>query len=195
MYIFRLYTRKMALYHSSIVCTKLSFVKKNLLILKRAKSNTKKFYDFFSQKLRIYSIKKSCKSTPYQMKQDWIFYIINFFQLRLSFSYSFIHSFISFFIPVGPHPSLKCSQVSFGRPSWQKVEWLKSMEILTSCCGSLTINRNSTEDEWQKLDSFCLFCNEQLHPHSFSPTFLGKPICTTSNRREMLREPVIVFNA
>lgn len=107
MYIFRLYTRKMALYHSSIVCTKLSFVKKNLLILKMAKSNTKKFYEFFFQKLRIYLIKKSCKSTPYQMKQDWIFYIINFFQLRLSFSYSFIHSFISFFIPVGPHPSLK----------------------------------------------------------------------------------------
>lgn len=186
----------MALYHSSIVCTKLSFVKKNLLILKRAKSNTKKFYEFFFQKLRIYLIKKSCKSTPYQMKQDWIFYIVNFFQLRLSFSfsYSFIHSFHFSFRSVRILP-WKCSQVSFGRPSWQKVEWLKSMEILTSCCGSLTINRNSTEDEWQKLDSFCLFCNEQLHPHSFSPTFLGKPICTTSNRREMFREPVIVFNA
>lgn len=161
----------MALYHSSIVCTKLSFVKKNLLILKMAKSNTKKFYEFFFQKLRIYLIKKSCKST-----------------------YSFIHSFHFSFRSVRILP-WKCSQVSFGRPSWQKVEWLKSMEILTSCCGSLTINRNSTEDEWQKLDSFCLFCNEQLHPHSFSPTFLGKPICTTSNRREMLREPVIVFNA
>lgn len=152
--------------------------------------------NFFFQKLRIYLIKKSCKSTPYQMKQDWIFYIINFFQLRLSFSfsYSFIHSFHFSFRSVRILP-WTCSQVSFGRPSWQKVEWLKSMEILTSCCGSLTINRNSTEDEWQKLDSFCLFCNEQLHPHSFSPTFLGKPICTTSNRREMLREPVIIFNA
>lgn len=165
------------------------------MILNRAKSNTKKFYEFFFQKLRIYLLRNHVNQHLIKWNKTEYFTSI-FFQLRLSFSfsYSFIHSFHFSFRSVRILP-WKCSQVSFGRPSWQKVEWLKSMEILTSCCGSLTINRNSTEDEWQKLDSFCLFCNEQLHPHSFSPTFLGKPICTTSNRREMLREPVIVFNA